>query len=119
MGMLNKSLINIEFIGCPFILDDTTIKSHRDWVSAVSGSSSKKTIIISGCYDGYLRVFRPGIKSCLFQRKAHSGPVTDLSLYENNSDIYAVSVSKDCNAQLWKVAPENGCCQALGKMVTA
>merc|ERR1711865_882018 len=84
----------------------------------VSGSY-RENIIVSGFYDGYLKIFQSGLTETIFQYKAHKSSVNSIALHDSESSLYAVTTSKDTVALLWKIDVEDKSCKLVAKMVGA
>lgn len=97
-GMSNESVITLEYVRA--IMPPTFMASfeHDDWVSSCHiASSSKNDSIVTGCYDGIVRVWdRSG--QVLNQLSGHQAPVTAVK-WINSSKL--VSGSRDRNVHIY------------------
>jgi ribosome biogenesis protein YTM1 len=79
--------------------------THNDWVSTVAGFSQKKPTLLSGCYDGFLRLFTTKMDKTQLQAQAqaHIGPITAIHIDEKDEESYVATAGKDHMAILWKI----------------
>ncbi|KAI3872295.1 hypothetical protein MKX03_003186 [Papaver bracteatum] len=106
-GISAEKVLEIEYIKAvaPRKQEDPCL--HDDWVSAVSGSNPG--FILTGCYDGFGRVWKGG--SCTHILEGHGDAVTSISIInkkgaESSLTTHVATASKDRTVRLWKFDAE-------------
>ncbi|KAI3909801.1 hypothetical protein MKW98_014218, partial [Papaver atlanticum] len=109
-AMFNASLGDLVDAVVPFMGESITDGKqedpclHDDWVSAVSGSNPG--FILTGCYDGFGRVWKGG--SCIHILEGHGDVLRLLvsSIRKNSLTTHVATASKDRTVKLWKFDAE-------------
>ncbi|TMW68015.1 hypothetical protein Poli38472_007687 [Pythium oligandrum] len=94
-----ESLLILEYVEALPEPEQKNETNHPDWVSAVSVA---KDVIVTGCYDGQVRVY--DLKGeCLASVKAHQGAVKAVSVQFIQGKEYRITSSgKDQMGQVWR-----------------
>ncbi|KZV45451.1 hypothetical protein F511_20624 [Dorcoceras hygrometricum] len=107
-GISTEKILQIEYIKAIVPKREEEPCSHDDWVSSVDGS--KDGYILTGCYDGFGRIWRTG-GICTHLLDGHSGPVTSVCILkpkaDNVGDQIVATASKDKALRLWKFVLED------------
>ncbi|XP_073057709.1 ribosome biogenesis protein WDR12 homolog isoform X1 [Primulina eburnea] len=108
-GISAEKILEIEYIKAIVPKREEEPCLHDDWVSSVDGSSYG--YILTGCYDGFGRIWRTG-GICTHVLAGHSGPVTSVCILkpkaaENIGDQIVATASKDKALRLWKFVLED------------
>ena len=68
-----------------------------DWIAAVAGND---THFVTGCYDGFVRLYSPGAADSIAAGLAHGQAVTAVDLFATTAELLVASGSKDCSLKL-------------------
>ncbi|XP_073159437.1 ribosome biogenesis protein WDR12 homolog [Henckelia pumila] len=107
-GISAEKVLEIEYIKAIVPKREEEPCLHDDWVSSVDGSSDG--YILTGCYDGFGRIWRNG-GICTHVLDGHSGPITSVCIVkpkaDNIGDQVVATASKDKALRLWKFVVED------------
>ncbi|XP_073286506.1 ribosome biogenesis protein WDR12 homolog [Primulina huaijiensis] len=107
-GISAEKILEIEYIKAIVPKREEEPSMHDDWVSSVDGSNDG--YILTGCYDGFGRIWRTG-GICTHVLDGHSGPVTSVCILkpkaESVKDQIVATASKDKALRLWKFVVED------------
>lgn len=78
--------------------------AHKDGVTAIESSYNRK-FMISGGYQGEVRVWDVRTREMVVHLKQHMTAITSLCLFEDDS--HAISASRDGNIYVWNLASES------------
>ncbi|ETV82293.1 hypothetical protein, variant 1 [Aphanomyces astaci] len=91
--LTDEAVLTLEYVEAHLEPEESQSQNHPDWISAVS---SYNGVIVTGCYDGILRVFAQS-GELLGSVKAHDTVIKSISIYED----VIVTGSKDLTAKVW------------------
>ncbi|RHY36098.1 hypothetical protein DYB34_006145, partial [Aphanomyces astaci] len=91
--LTDEAVLTLEYVEAHLEPEESQSQNHPDWISAVS---SYNGVIVTGCYDGILRVFAQS-GELLGSVKAHDTVIKSISIYEH----VIVTASKDLTAKVW------------------
>ncbi|XP_078430207.1 transducin/WD40 repeat-like superfamily protein [Wolffia australiana] len=104
-GISAEKVLEIEYIKAVIPRKQDEPYPHDDWVSAVDGSN--KGFILTGCYDGFARIWKDGAVTHLLE--GHNDAITSACII-NKKDMIADegtlcigTASKDRSLRLWKI----------------
>lgn len=105
----SEETLTIEYIEKTIEPSAKSTDQHPDWVSCVD--ALKNNLFITGCYDGIIRVWKPGMnkisqnnkKTDLFcQHRGHIAPIKGITaLYSTKNIHYFSSVAKDRSVKVF------------------
>lgn len=106
-GVSEEALLTLEYVEALPAPEQTRGASHPDWVSAVASSGKW---VVTGCYDGVLRVHNTSESSgkradeAVASIKAHHGAVKAVSFVQAASalEFFVATSGKDQLAQIWR-----------------
>ncbi|RLN71975.1 hypothetical protein BBJ28_00021781 [Nothophytophthora sp. Chile5] len=106
-----EALLVLEYVEALPEPQKQSESDHPDWVSAVATGAtvSGDELIVTGCYDGVLRVYDVQ-GACLASVKAHQGAIKAVSVSadaEKSGEFVIASSGKDQLAQLWRYTAES------------
>lgn len=93
---------------------------HPDWVSSVDTSVALSFGILSGCYDGIIRLIsaKPEQLDVIASFSGHSAPVKDVRVHgiSSKGNVQFVSCSQDSTVRVWEYDPKenSSVCLAIG-----
>lgn len=99
-GVSEESVLTLEYVEALPQPEKKRETNHPDWVSAVAVADD---VIVTGCYDGHVRVYDV-MGDCKAALKAHHGAVKGVSVQAiaGAASEYLVATSgKDQSGQLW------------------
>ena len=110
-GVTGEAGLTVEVVEAVSAPDSEEGQTHPDWVASTATISDR--LIVSGCYDGVVRVFAQKEGSALNVRDAtalgmgHTNAVKAVACFDRTHESdsatdMVVSVSKDRTARLWK-----------------
>lgn len=97
-----EAILEVEYV--PAVLPPTPKEQekHDDWVAAITVLSDAKKkaapVIVSGCYDGIVRLWRGGASAGAFT--AHQGPVKATAAGPSSNQL--VTTGDDCVGRVWQ-----------------
>ncbi|ETW04165.1 hypothetical protein H310_04517 [Aphanomyces invadans] len=91
--LTDEAVLTLEYVEAHLEPEESQSQNHPDWISAVS---SFNDIVVTGCYDGILRVFAAS-GELLGSAKAHDSVIKSISIHQN----VIVTGSKDLKANVW------------------
>lgn len=93
-----ESVLTLEYVEAMPEPEQSNATNHPDWVSAVAVC---KEVIVTGCYDGLLRVYDVQ-GECKASVKAHQGAIKAVAVQSVSADeFHIVTSGKDQMGQLW------------------
>ncbi|DBA00234.1 TPA: hypothetical protein N0F65_007878 [Lagenidium giganteum] len=93
-----ESVLVLEYVEAMPEPEQQNETNHPDWVSAVAVAGD---VIVTGCYDGLLRVHDLA-GECLATVKAHQGAIKAVSVRSRGQQEYIIATGgKDQMGQLW------------------
>ncbi|RQM28249.1 hypothetical protein B5M09_000589, partial [Aphanomyces astaci] len=95
--LTDEAVLTLEYVEAHLEPEESQSQNHPDWISAVSSYNGYVAlVIVTGCYDGILRVFAQS-GELLGSVKAHDTVIKSISIYED----VIVTGSKDLTAKVW------------------
>lgn len=100
-----ERVLEIEYIKAVVPRKQEEPSVHDDWVSAIDGSNTG--FILTGCYDGFGRVWKAAGK-CTHVLEGHTSALTSVCTINSQSlesanNMHVATASKDRTLRLWKV----------------
>jgi ribosome biogenesis protein YTM1 len=108
MRISAEEIVTIEYVRLSPKPDEQSSVPHPDWVSALC---SHESVVLSGCYDGVLRLwdFSSGEQRLLSHGLGHSKPIKSVAIFPSSaSKTYAVSASMDASVKVWEMPHGEG-----------
>lgn len=84
----------------PFI---GSLDGHRDGVSCINQHPKRLSLLISGAFDGEVRLWDVALKVCLRDFTAHEGIIRGIAV--SPSGDHFITVGDDKNIKMWKTDP--------------
>lgn len=93
-----ESLLTLEYVEALPQPEKKNETNHPDWVSAVAVA---KDVVVTGCYDGQVRVYDLD-GECNASLKSHHGAIKSVSVqFHKQHEYYIATSGKDQMGQLW------------------
>jgi ribosome biogenesis protein YTM1 len=102
VGKTAESILVLEYFVRVEKPEEHSSDDHPDWVSAVDASLVGH--IVTGCYDGAVRVYDDEGRAAAAPATNHEAPIKAVAGYRSPSGISIVSVSKDRTLCVWNLA---------------
>ncbi|KAF0696500.1 Aste57867_12756 [Aphanomyces stellatus] len=92
-NLTDEAVLTLEYVEAHLEPEEKKSENHPDWISAVA---SNNEVVVTGCYDGIVRVFS-STGQLLTQIKAHDSVIKSIAIQDN----VIVTGGKDHQAKLW------------------
>nr|CCA18802.1 conserved hypothetical protein [Albugo laibachii Nc14] len=101
-----ETILTLEYVRALPEPNFNTKTPHSDWVSAISVAGSQ--VIVTGSYDGILRIYSVEKGVCKAQQQAHEGAIKAVHAYHHIlSETYLISTcGLDQIARIWLYDPK-------------
>jgi WD repeat and SOF domain-containing protein 1 len=83
----------------PFL---AALDGHNDGVHILTKHPTRLSTVVSGARDGQVKIWHLSTKKCFTTIQAHSGPLTGISVDNENGECY-VTTGQDSQLKLWNL----------------